>query len=47
MACDDSRFEPPDDELRDEEYPEPGEFGDDVTETVPCPECGADVYEDE
>jgi len=47
MAYDDYRsFEEPGDELHDDEYPDPDEFDDDTTETVPCPECGADVYED-
>ncbi len=38
-------FDSPDDELRDDEYPdEPVE--DDETDTVPCPQCGEEVYED-
>ncbi len=38
-------FDSPDDELRDDEYPdEPVE--DDETDTVSCPHCGQDVYED-
>ena len=41
-------FEGPDDELRDDEYPDREDFDDEdeLTETVPCPQCGADVYED-
>lgn len=31
--------------IEDYEYPEPDE-DDDVYETVECPECGADVFED-
>jgi len=37
-------FEESDDELRDDEYPE--ESDDDTTETVACPHCGAEIYED-
>ena len=33
-------------ELEDHEYPEPDDSDDDSSETVPCPKCGADVYED-
>ena len=32
------------DTLDEREYPEPDDDDDD-SETVPCPECGADVYE--
>ena len=46
MAGNDEWFEPPGDELRDDEYPEEDEFDDDLTETVPCAQCGAEVYED-
>ncbi len=38
-------FEQPDEELNDWEYPDEDEM-DDESETVPCPHCGADVYED-
>ncbi len=39
------RFEESGDELYDDEYPD--DYDDDgPAETVPCPECGADVYED-
>lgn len=36
------------DEFDDNEYPDPDddEGSEDVTETVRCPNCGADVYED-
>ncbi len=37
-------FDSPDDELRDEEYPEP-DASDDNSETIICPGCQADVYE--
>lgn len=38
-------FDSPDDELRDNEYPdEPVE--DENNDTFPCPNCGAEVYED-
>jgi endogenous inhibitor of DNA gyrase (YacG/DUF329 family) len=41
-------FETPDDELRDDEYPDQEDFDDEdeLTLAVPCPNCGADVYED-
>ncbi len=37
-----------DDDLRDEEFPDEEEADDDTEDsyTTPCPECGADVYED-
>ena len=37
-----------DDELHDDEYPDDWEDSDDEEETLtlPCPECGAEVYED-
>ena len=38
----DEWFEEPDDELDEIEYLDE----DDETFTLPCPECGADVYED-
>jgi len=38
-------FEEPGDELDDDEFPD-DDFDDDSTETVPCPHCGADVYEE-
>ncbi len=42
---DQSWFEQPGDELEDHEYPD--EYDDDGdSETYPCPECGAEVYED-
>ena len=39
-------FEKPDDELRDDEYPDEASLDEESSETVPCPECGSDVYED-
>ncbi len=46
MNCD-GEFERPGHELDDDEYPEPDDESEDAkSETVPCPECGADVYED-
>jgi len=43
-------FEPPDDPLRDEEYPRddgPDEADEaDETLTVPCPHCRREIYED-
>ena len=38
--------EEPDDEFDDEFDESEFDDGDDSTETVPCSECGADVYED-
>jgi len=56
MNGDDLWFEQPGDELGDDEFPEHGEFDggefdggefdDDSTETVPCSQCGIEVYED-
>ena len=40
------RFDEPTDPLREEEYPDEDEFDDDASLTLPCPQCGADVYED-
>ncbi len=42
---DDYPFEEPDDELNDWEYPDEDE-DDRESETRPCPNCGADIYED-
>jgi DNA-directed RNA polymerase subunit RPC12/RpoP len=44
MSGDELWFEEAGDELDDEEYPD--EQDDEGTETVSCPECGAEVYED-
>jgi predicted RNA-binding Zn-ribbon protein involved in translation (DUF1610 family) len=38
-------FDSPDDELRDDEYPD-GPIEDDDTDTFACPHCGTEVYED-
>ena len=38
-------FEPSGDELNDWEYPDEDD-ADDESETIPCPNCGTDVYED-
>lgn len=53
MSGDDLWFDEPGDELDDElpdeldedEFPN-DEWDDDSAETAPCPECGAEVYED-
>ena len=49
MPSDSEWFDRPDHELTDDEYPD-DDFNDDdlddVTETVSCPNCGAEVYED-
>jgi len=39
-------FDGPDDELRAFEYPDEHDLGDELSETVICPNCGAEVYED-
>ncbi len=53
MSSDDMWFERPGDELDDDEFPDefPDEddYDDDYeesNETVPCPECGTEIYED-
>jgi len=36
-----------DDDLRDEEFPDDEDnYDSDEVDTIPCPECGADVYEE-
>jgi hypothetical protein len=45
MPGDDQWFEPTGDELDDRESPD-DDFDDESTETVPCCQCGAQVYED-
>ena len=46
MPSDESWFEEAGDELRDDEYPDEDQLDDDATETLACPHCGAEVYED-
>lgn len=46
MSNDESWFDESDDERRDDEYPDEDESSDDATDTVLCPHCGAEVYED-
>lgn len=50
MSGDQRWFEEPDDELRDDEFPDPDQdpdlYDDDFSETLPCPQCGNEVYED-
>jgi len=41
----DEWLDPSDEGFDESEYPEPDE-DDDAQDTVPCPNCGADVYED-
>ena len=36
----------PDDEYSDDEYPDEDDFDDDLSDTTPCPQCGAEIYED-
>ena len=45
MFDDDQDFEPWGNEIHDYEFPDEDD-DDDSTETVPCPHCGAEVYED-
>jgi len=42
MTSDSEWFDEPD----DDEYPDEDDLDDELTETVPCPECGAEIYED-
>jgi hypothetical protein len=46
MPGDSWKFDDPDDELRDEEFPDEEDSDDDLSDTIPCPDCGADIYED-
>lgn len=46
MPGDDRWFEDSGDELLDGEFPEENDLDDDLSETVPCSQCGADIYED-
>jgi len=46
MPSDFEWFEEPGDELDDDEYPDEDDLDDQLTDTVPCPQCGAEVYED-
>ena len=39
-------FEDPGDELDDDEYPDENDDDDGQSDTVSCPECGAEIYED-
>ena len=46
MMGDYQRFERWGDEMDDEEYPDENDLDDEISETLPCPECGTEVYED-
>ena len=49
MSGNDLWFEEPGDEFRDDEYPDDDlddDFDDDYSQTIACPECGTEVYED-
>lgn len=46
MIRDEQWFGHPDDARDDDEYYDEDDSDDEVSETLPCPECGADVYED-
>ncbi len=46
MPSNDRFFEEPDDEFLENELPAEDLPDDDLSETVPCQECGAEVYED-
>ena len=43
---DDLWFEGPSDELDEGESPDEDDFDDDSTLTMPCSQCGAEIYED-
>ena len=45
MFSDDPRFEESGDELKEHEFPD-DQFDDEWNETIACPQCGAEVYED-
>lgn len=36
-------FDDPTESLDDHEFPDEQDFDDDVAETLPCPECGAEI----
>ncbi len=46
MPGDDLWSERSGDELKDDEYPEPDESDNETSDTVPCPACGVEIYED-
>ena len=46
MMSDDEWFERPGDELEDDEYPDEDDLEDEFSETLPCPQCGTEIYED-
>jgi hypothetical protein len=46
MTSDNTWFEDADDELTDDEYPDQDSMDDDLSQTAPCTNCGAEIYED-
>ena len=46
MPGDELWFDETGDELRDDEFPDEDDFDDDSSLTLPCPQCGTEVYED-
>jgi hypothetical protein len=48
MSRNHDRFDEPDDEWNDSEYPDEDEddFDDEESETLPCPQCGEEIHED-
>lgn len=46
MSDDEQWLEEPGDELDEDEFPDDEDSDDDLSLTVPCPECGAEIYED-
>lgn len=46
MPGDDAWFEQPGDRVPENEFPDEDELDDDLSETVPCNQCGAAIYED-
>lgn len=41
-----NQFDDWNDDFDDQEFDVEDEFGDDTSETVPCPECGVEIYEE-
>jgi hypothetical protein len=46
MSGGDLWFERPGDELRDDEFPDEDDSQDESGQTILCPECGAEIYEE-
>jgi hypothetical protein len=46
MMDDDARLDRPGDELDDDQAIDEDDLDEETSETRPCPECGAEIYED-